>query len=227
MPVDMDHAFGIGGVFSLATRVPLSGLEQRLYRALRRWGIESRAFRVRAVQQQFLEHSSCAQGVQVGLHAWCANPGDRSRVRLGARTVCRGLLRSEGYGPGRLEIGSDVYVGDDCILSCAEHIRIGAGTMLAHGVQVFDNNSHPVGRTDRERDYRIVQGREAGPRPEIARAPVLVGAGCWIGVNAIILKGVSIGEGAVVAAGAVVTADVAAYTVVAGNPARRIAEAPK
>lgn len=41
----------------------------------------------------------------------------------------------------------------------------------------------------------------------------------WIGFNAIILKGVTIGEGAIVAAGAVVTKDVPAWTVVAGNPA--------
>ena len=46
----------------------------------------------------------------------------------------------------------------------------------------------------------------------------------WIGFNAIILKGVTIGEGAVVGAGSVVTKDVLPWTVVAGNPARLIRE---
>lgn len=44
----------------------------------------------------------------------------------------------------------------------------------------------------------------------------------WIGMNVIILKGVTIGEGAVVAAGSVVTKDVPPYRVVGGNPAQII-----
>ena len=44
----------------------------------------------------------------------------------------------------------------------------------------------------------------------------------WIGVNAVVLPGVTIGEGAVVAAGAVVTKDVPPYSVVAGVPAKVI-----
>ena len=49
--------------------------------------------------------------------------------------------------------------------------------------------------------------------------PIKICNDVWIGMNAIILKGVTVGEGAIVAAGAVVTKDVAPYTVVAGNPA--------
>jgi phosphonate metabolism protein (transferase hexapeptide repeat family) len=51
---------------------------------------------------------------------------------------------------------------------------------------------------------------------------VHIGHDVWIGHGAIVLPGRSIGTGAVVAAGAIVTKDVAAYTVVAGNPARPI-----
>ena len=51
---------------------------------------------------------------------------------------------------------------------------------------------------------------------------VHIGHDVWIGHGAIVLPGRSIGTGAVVAAGAVVTKDVAAYTIVAGNPARPI-----
>ncbi|MFN7691728.1 MAG: DapH/DapD/GlmU-related protein, partial [Bacteroidota bacterium] len=56
----------------------------------------------------------------------------------------------------------------------------------------------------------------------IASKPIVIHDKVWISFNAIILKGVTIGEGAVVAAGSVVTKDVAPYTMVAGNPAKFI-----
>jgi phosphonate metabolism protein (transferase hexapeptide repeat family) len=51
---------------------------------------------------------------------------------------------------------------------------------------------------------------------------VTIGNDVWIGHGAVVLAGRSIGDGAVIAAGAVVTKDVAAYTIVGGNPARTI-----
>ena len=50
--------------------------------------------------------------------------------------------------------------------------------------------------------------------------PIKICDDAWIGMNCIILKGVTIGEGAIVGAGSVVTKDVPAWTVVAGNPAK-------
>jgi acetyltransferase-like isoleucine patch superfamily enzyme len=57
------------------------------------------------------------------------------------------------------------------------------------------------------------------PRPPLRTAPVIIKDNVWIGMNAIVLKGVTIGENAVIAAGAVVSRDVPANVVVAGNPA--------
>ena len=98
--------------------------------------------------------------------AWCANEGDARRIRLGDRVVCRGLLRRESFGDGQLVVGDDVYIGDDCIVSCAEHIEIGAGTLLGHGVQIFDNNSHPV---DPAHERRTGQRSEAEARGSISK----------------------------------------------------------
>jgi acetyltransferase-like isoleucine patch superfamily enzyme len=53
--------------------------------------------------------------------------------------------------------------------------------------------------------------------------PITLGDNVWVGRNAMIFPGVTVGEGSVVSAGAVVTSDVPPNTVVAGNPARRIA----
>lgn len=56
--------------------------------------------------------------------------------------------------------------------------------------------------------------------------PIVIGNGVWIGAEAIICPGVTIGDGAVIAAGAVVTKDVPAWAVVGGNPAKFIKERP-
>jgi acetyltransferase-like isoleucine patch superfamily enzyme len=53
--------------------------------------------------------------------------------------------------------------------------------------------------------------------------PIVIGANAFVGVRAIVLPGISIGERAVIGAGAVVTKSVSANTIVAGNPARVIA----
>jgi len=57
-------------------------------------------------------------------------------------------------------------------------------------------------------------------KTDLVIKPVRVGAGADIGVNAVLLPGVHIGEGAIVGAGAVVTRDVPAYAIAAGVPAR-------
>lgn len=55
-----------------------------------------------------------------------------------------------------------------------------------------------------------------------SKGDTIIGDGVWIGMRAMILPGIQIGEGAIIASGAVVTKDVAPYSVVAGNPAKHI-----
>lgn len=204
MPVDRRHAFASGRAYPPPGL--LGGLLQR--DAARAW----RSFRGGATM---------GAGCLLGPSAWCANEGEAGRIRLGDRVVCRGILRRETFGDGQLLIGDDVYIGDDCIVSCAERVEIGAGTLLGHGVQIFDNNSHPVDPGARAADWASIRGD--GGRAQIEAAPVTIGAGAWIGFGAFVLKGVAIGDGAVVGAGSVVTRDVPAGATVVGSPARSLA----
>jgi acetyltransferase-like isoleucine patch superfamily enzyme len=152
----------------------------------------------------------------LGAMAWCS--GTPKQIRLGKRTICRGILLCDS-GLGLIEIGDLVYIGDDVIISTRERIRIGARTVGSHGVQIFDNDSHPIDAHERHADYlNLIEGR---PRTHfIPSAPVEIGEDCWVGANSIVLKGVKIGDRSVVAAGSVVTADIGADCVAAGNPAR-------
>ena len=152
----------------------------------------------------------------LGTMAWCS--GTPRQITLGRRSICRGILLCDG-GLGSIDIGDLVYIGDNVIISTRDRIRIGARTLLAHGVQIFDNDSHPIDARDRHADYlNLIEGR---PRTHfIPSAPIEIGEDCWIGANSIVIKGVKIGDRSIVAAGSVVTADIGDDCVVAGNPAR-------
>lgn len=172
------------------------------------------------VCQAFASNAIVDRDLRVTTRAWCVNPGQPENIRIGQSVICRGLIRVERFHHGQIVIGDNVLLGDDSIISSAERVEIGAFTMLAHGVQVYDNNSHPLEAIPRERDYLIASGRLAGDRPGIGRAPVWIGDHCWLGTNALVLKGVRIGPGTVVAAGSVVVSDLPPFTLAAGNPAR-------
>ena len=168
------------------------------------------------VWKRFRACSTIPGDCMLGPMAWCT--GTPQKIRLGKRTVCRGILLCD-CGLGSIEIGDLVYIGDDVIISAREFIRIGSRTMVSHGVQIFDNDSHPTDARDRHADYlNLIEGR---PRTHfIPSGPIVLGEDCWVGANSIVLKGVKIGDRSIVAAGSVVTADIGDDCVVAGNPAR-------
>lgn len=114
--------------------------------------------------------------------------------------------------PENIELISDIALGSGDSLWASEnaHITVGAHTLLGPNVTIITANHGfdareklVVDQPQHERDVRI-------------------GEDVWIGANAVILPGVTIGNGAVVAAGAVVNRDVAPYTIVGGVPARAI-----
>lgn len=107
--------------------------------------------------------------------------------------------------PGaHLELGSG-YANNGLNLSCFERVSIGREVAIAEHVTIRDSDDH------------VLSGAS---RP--TTAPVTIGNHVWIGMNAIILKGVTIGDGAVIAAGGVVTRDIPPAALAAGVPARVI-----
>ena len=57
--------------------------------------------------------------------------------------------------------------------------------------------------------------------------PVIIEDDAWLARGSMVMKGVRVGQGAIVAAGAIVTQNVEPYTIVAGNPAKKVAEVPR
>jgi acetyltransferase-like isoleucine patch superfamily enzyme len=119
-----------------------------------------------------------------------------------------------------------VTVGDFTLLNgalvmCEKRIDIGSHCLISWNVGIADSDFHPLDPAQRVIDSHALAPflKDRPPRPKLKTAPVIISNNVWIGMNAIILKGVTIGENSVVAAGSVVTRSVPANTVVAGNPA--------
>lgn len=107
--------------------------------------------------------------------------------------------------------GSGTFVGHACSFRAAQSIRIGSNCLLAGGVTIADYDGHPLAAAPR---------REGGTSPAEDVRPVILEDDVWVGNGAVILKGVTVRARSVIGARAVVTRDVAADSVVAGNPAR-------
>lgn len=124
---------------------------------------------------------------------------------------------------GLLEIGDDaVLVGP--VFMCAEEIRIGKRVVISYNVTIADSDFHPLDPQERIRDaIANAPFGDRTQRPPYQSRPLVIEDDVWIGIGAIVLKGVTIGAGARVGPGAVVTSNILPYTSVAGNPARVVA----
>lgn len=110
--------------------------------------------------------------------------------------------------------GKDIVIGNNSGigLNCrvAGPLTIGNDVMMAPNVTIVTQN-HKMS------DLTIPMRLQTAPKKA-----VVIKDDVWIGTNAVILPGVTIGKGSVIGAGAIVTKDVADYAIVGGNPAKVI-----
>ena len=132
-----------------------------------------------------------------------------AKCRIGNFLMTAGPFYIKCTDKAEITIGDNCFFNHNCSLTAAENIVIGNQCMFANNFVVVDHDH------DRK-DKKILK--------ELVSAPVKIGNNVWCGANVTVLKGVTIGDGAVIAAGSVVNRDVAAYSVVAGVPARKISK---
>ena len=114
-------------------------------------------------------------------------------------------------GEGRIEIG-DYSGGSAVVLSARSEIRIGKHVKMGGNVRVYDHDFHALDPAVR---------RTPEDEAQVRTRPVFIGDDVFVGTNAMILKGSSIGERSIVGAGAVVAGlDVPPDSLVVGNPAK-------
>ena len=116
------------------------------------------------------------------------------------------------FPPFYTDFGKNIHIGKNVFIHACCHfqdhggVTLGDGCQIGHNV-VFATLNHGMAPEDRGTTYP---------------APIRLGKNVWVGSNATILQGVSIGDNSIVAAGAVVTRDVPENVIVAGVPAKII-----
>ena len=144
-----------------------------------------------------------------------------SVFKVGENSIVHSVI-SFDREDSKLTIGSRTFIGKS-FLVCADEIEIGDDVMVSWGVTILDHDSHNLEFSKRADDVlNWCAGIKDWTHVKVLK--VQISNKVWIGCNAIIIRGITIGEGAVIAAGAVVTKDVPPWTIVAGNPAKIIRE---
>ena len=140
---------------------------------------------------------------------------DESQIIIGKNVTFRSSENSNLIGINRkcsfstLRKGSKIVIGDGCgfsgtIIGAFTQIELGKNVRCGANTLITDSDWH-----------------DDDPRAGLSK-PVRVCDNVWIGVNAIILKGVTIGENTIIGAGSIVTTNIPANVIAAGNPCKVI-----
>jgi acetyltransferase-like isoleucine patch superfamily enzyme len=176
------------------------------------------------------DYGSLPANVRIGQDCWLERRDSfvRFRSQQNPGLVLGDRVRVYTWTTFNVEPTGYIEVGDDSILvgpvfMCTERIVLGRNVTISYHVTIADSDFHPSDPELRIKDAiaSCPQG-DRSRKPAVISQPVTIDNNVWIGIGAIVLKGVHIGAGARIDAGAVVTRDVPPGTILAGNPARPV-----
>jgi acetyltransferase-like isoleucine patch superfamily enzyme len=153
--------------------------------------------------------------------------GVGDRIRLGFRTHIAGELLVFPSG-GRIQIGDFSCLCPESRIWSQHSVTVGHHVLISHQVSIMDTDGHEIDYRDRAKSTELIfTSGLPSTTGGVQTAPIKIGNHVWIGCNAVVLKGVTIGDCSIVAAGAVVTRDVPKFVIVAGNPASVLRTLPE
>jgi len=183
----------------------------KIIRALRYPGIRISSGVRLDIQGRFSYGAGCTIGIGSNIIV-----GPESTLKLCDKCA---VGRYVELGPDRrIEIGSETSVQDRSIIvgdvTLGRYCSVAPNVLISSGRHWFDLQPHEL---IKDQD-RLVLTDEALSNKH--SNPVIVEDDCWLGINSVVMSGVTIGKGAIVGANSVITRDVEPYTVVAGAPAK-------
>ena len=143
--------------------------------------------------------------------------------------IYNGMFRKEKFGFLRdcprlahYEIGEWTlgHYGLQVLSAEGGTLRIGKFCSFARGVTIILGGEHRMDWVSTYPFPAFVRGAKAYPGYSLSKGDVIIGNDVWIGINSIIMSGVTLADGMVVGAGSVVRRSFPPYSIVAGNPAR-------
>lgn len=144
---------------------------------------------------------------------------DNSKICIGDFSKIRGELWVQ-KSKAHISIGEHCFVGTQSRIWAADYVEIGNRVLISHNVNIHDHISHPLDARLRHQDFIDIFSKGLQDDSPINEKGIKIGDDAWIGFNAIVLRGVTIGKGAIIGAGTIVTKDVPDYAVVVGYPQR-------
>jgi acetyltransferase-like isoleucine patch superfamily enzyme len=128
------------------------------------------------------------------------------------RKRLKNTLLLQTFGDSRIEIGENSE-GSGIVISSRSHVQIGKNVNLGGNLRVFDHDFHALDFEKRRLPFKEQE-------PFVRSSPIQIGDDVFVGANAMILKGVTIGPRTIIAAGSVVIrGEYPADVILAGNPA--------
>ncbi|MBI4825097.1 MAG: acyltransferase [Nitrospirae bacterium] len=141
--------------------------------------------------------------ISIGDNAWIVSDTVRSGIALYSK------CKLQAYRNSRIAIGNNVALIGTSVTCRSTLVEIGDGTIIAPNVIIVDSDFHAAWPPH---NRALNMGYENDKE-------VRIGKNVWIGMNVLILKGVTIGDNSIVAAGSVVVKDLPSNVIAGGNPA--------
>lgn len=155
-------------------------------------------------------------GTGVTIYEWVRITG-AERISLGDHVLIDDFVFLQGGE--QLDIGSYIHIASFASITGGGTGVLGAFAAIASGARVFTGSDLADGTG-------LVGPRIPKELRAVRRDRTEIGAHCFIGANAVVLPGLTIGEGAVISAGSVVTGPIEPWTINVGVPARPVRRRP-
>ncbi len=154
-------------------------------------------------------------------------------VVLGQDSMLAGTMVFES-DEGCITMGNKSNFSPGATIICRESVIIEDHVFISWGCTICDHGSHSLYYMDRRDDYDVMLDNYKNHRnintgkdwDTVDVRPIRICSDAWIGMNTVIMQGVTIGRGAIIGANSVIKKDVPEFTIVSGNPAEVVAKLP-